>query len=239
MATLRHVLNAAILGVLTLFWSVVALVCLPFTYRRGVSYIARLWGKTVLPLVGVQVEIEGADQVFDAPAYLVMANHTSHFDVLCLYANLPVETRPVAKRELAYIPIFGWLLRAGAAIMIDRGNREKAVASIERAGRTIRRGRSVLLFPEGTRTPPGEVGPLKKGPFHLALEAQVPILPVGVIGTGEVLLPGDWRIRPGRVTVRVGRPIPTAGLVDEGPDRERLMEEVAAALRSLTTTHRP
>ena len=135
------------------------------------------------PLDGVEVRIEGDDQPLNAPAYLVMSKHSSHFDLLGIFAKMPIDMRPVAKRELGRIPIFGWVLRAGAAIMIDRGDREKAKASIARAGETIRGGRSVLLFPEGTRSAPDHVAPLKKGPFHLAAEARVPILPVAVIGS--------------------------------------------------------
>jgi 1-acyl-sn-glycerol-3-phosphate acyltransferase len=201
-----------------------------------VGRIERIWGRMILALCGVKVRVEGADRRFDAPAYLVMANHTSHFDVIALCASVPIYLRAVAKRELGYIPIFGWVLWMGAAIMIDRGDRQKAIASIERAGRAIRQGRTVLMFPEGTRTPPGVLGPLKKGPFHLATSAKVPILPIGVIGTGQVLLPGDWRIRPGPVVVRIGDPIPTEGVPDDDAGRSLLMERVADALKALMAT---
>jgi 1-acyl-sn-glycerol-3-phosphate acyltransferase len=232
----RALFNALAIALLTLFWSVGAMFAAVLDRRGGsIPWIERVWARMVLKACGIRVEVEGADQTFDAPAYLVMANHTSYFDVISLCASVPIPLRFVAKRELGHIPFLGWAMRLGAAIMIDRGDREKAIASIQRAGRSIREGRSVLMFPEGTRTPPDALGPMKKGPFHLALEALVPVLPVGLSGTGEVLPKGDWRIRPGRVTVRIGKPIDTGDLPHDDAARAGLEERVAAALSSLMT----
>lgn len=229
---MRAVFNAGVIGALTAFWSAWAIVLVPFARWGATTKVAQLWSRQVTWLCGVRVTLEG--EVPSSGSYVVLANHTSHFDVLALYSKIRIDMRPVAKRELGYIPLFGWCLALGAAIMIDRKSRARAMASIERAARTIRGGRSVLMFPEGTRTPPNTVGEMKKGPFHLALAAQVPVLPVGVIGTGDVLLPGDWRIHPGPVRVRVGTPIPTAGRTDDPADRAWLMGEVQKALIDLT-----
>lgn len=225
--------RALVLAALTGLWSFISFFALALAPRTGLYWVERTWARWVLAAVGVEVDLQGPERPLDAPAYLVMANHTSHFDVICLFAKVPLGLRAVAKRELSYIPLFGWALAVGGAIMIDRGDRERAIASIQRAGAVIRAGRSVLMFPEGTRTPPGTLGPLKKGPFHLALAARVPILPIGIQGTGEVLLPGDWRIRPGRVAVRVGAPIPTEGVPDDDAGREALAAETAKALSTL------
>lgn len=230
---LRSLVNGAFLVGGTAAWSFPAAFVLPFDRGRYTSNVARQWARSVTRLCGVEVRIEGDDQPLNAPAYLVMSKHSSHFDLLGIFAKMPIDMRPVAKRELGRIPIFGWVLRAGAAIMIDRGDREKAKASIARAGETIRGGRSVLLFPEGTRSAPDHVAPLKKGPFHLAAEARVPILPVAVIGSAQVLRPHDWRIHPGLISVRVGTPIPTEGYSDDDAGREALRERVAEALEAL------
>ncbi|MEQ8279017.1 MAG: lysophospholipid acyltransferase family protein [Deltaproteobacteria bacterium] len=229
---MRAVFNALVLGVLTGFWSAVAILAVPFMRWGSTTWVAQTWSKQVTWLCSVDVTLEG--EVPTTGSYVVLANHTSHFDVLSLYSKIRLDMRPVAKRELGFIPLFGWVLALGAAIMIDRKSRARAVASIERAAKTIRGGRSVLMFPEGTRTPPNTVGPMKKGAFHLALAAQVPVLPVGVIGTGDILLPGDWKIRGGAVTVRVGAPIATAGRGDDAEDRAWLMAEVEKALVDLT-----
>jgi 1-acyl-sn-glycerol-3-phosphate acyltransferase len=219
---------------LTLVFSTLALLSVivaPFT--QAVAHVSRWWAKVLVRVCSVELEVEGLEHAQPGRPYLVMANHTSHFDVPCLFASVPILVRPVAKKELAFIPVFGWVLWLGAAIMIDRGDRQRAVASIERAGRTIRGGRSVLMFPEGTRTPPGELGPLKKGPFHLAITARVPVLPIGLVGTGAVLRRGDWRIHPGRVSVRIGAPIDTAGLSDDEAGRAILADRTALALADL------
>lgn len=233
-STGQHVVRAGILLGVTLFFSLVALAVAATGGGRRFTWVARQWSRAICRGVGVRVEVDGADRRLESQAYVVMANHSSHFDVIAMYAGLPFDVRPVAKRELGLIPLFGWVLLAGAAIMIDRGDRRRATASIERAGRTIRGGRSVLMFPEGTRTPPGEVGPLKKGPFHLALTAQVPVLPVGVEGAAEVLPPGSWRIEPGVIRVRVGEPIGTAGSKNRPEARTRLAGQVRAALGQLS-----
>jgi 1-acyl-sn-glycerol-3-phosphate acyltransferase len=227
------VYNALAIGTLTAVWSIAALIALPLG-ASVVLRMAQIWSRQILFACGVKVECGPPPVPLDEPSYLVLSNHTSHFDALSIYATLPIAgLRPVAKRELGYIPLFGWVLALGAAIMIDRGDPTKAKASIDRAGAVIRRGRPVLMFPEGTRTPQGSLGPLKKGPFYLATAAKVPILPIALHGTGDVLRAGDWRIRPGKVVLRIGRPIPTAERGEGDEARASLMADTEQALRHL------
>lgn len=241
----RHVLNAVAFGGITAAWAVPAVVIAPFgRVSRDVgptlTRMAGRWASDVLAACGVNVVAQDFDRPLDARAYLVLANHTSHMDVLAIFSQFPRDLYPVAKRELSYIPLFGWALAAGAAIMIDRGDRERAKASIERAGRAIREGRSVLMFPEGTRTGGRTLLPFKKGPFHLALEARVPVLPVAVLGASDVLAPGDWRVRSDRtITVRMGRPMPTAGYPGGSEGREALSGDVRAAMERLLEQRDP
>ncbi len=230
---IRSIYNALAIALLTAIWSIAALLALPFG-PGVVLRIAQIWSRQVLFACGVKVECGPPPEPLDAPAYLVLSNHTSHFDALSIYATLPIAgIRPVAKRELGFIPLFGWALALGAAIMIDRRDPAKAVASIERAAAVIRGGRSVLMFPEGTRTPQGSLGPLKKGPFHLAVASKVPIVPIALYGTGDVLRAGDWRIHPGRVVLRIGRPIPTADRGEGEAARASLIVDVEHGLRAL------
>ena len=230
---LGSIVRAGCLVGLTLPWSIVALFAVPIGRGRLLTPIARTWGRQLLAVCGVKVEVFGPKVELDAPAYLFLSNHTSHFDVPSIYSAAPLDMRPVAKQELGAIPFFGWALRMGAAIMIDRRDPERARASIEKAAQTIRSGRSVLMFPEGTRTPTEELGALKKGAFHLALAARVPVLPVAVLGTKAVLESGDWRIHPGKVQVRYGSPIPTADLPEGVEGRNRLMDAFRAAISDL------
>ncbi|MGF1511854.1 MAG: lysophospholipid acyltransferase family protein [Myxococcota bacterium] len=230
------IVRGLVLVTSTIFFSFVSFLALPFGGRR-LSQVASLWGRVTLYLCGVRVDVEGSEHLKGHRSFVVMSNHSSHFDVLALFGNLDLDMCPVAKRELGFIPVFGWVLVAGAAVMVDRRDRIRAVESLKRAGEIVRGGRSVLLFPEGTRTPDGMLGPLKKGPFHLALEAQVPVLPVGVRGSAAVLPPRGWKVRPGRITLHIGQPIPTAHLSNrKAEDRVWLTEKVAGALAELSAS---
>jgi 1-acyl-sn-glycerol-3-phosphate acyltransferase len=130
----------------------------------------------------------------------------------------------IAKKQLARIPLFGWAMWAGRFIFIDRKNAMKARQSIEEAGRRIHGGDSVLLFPEGTRTRDGQLGPFKKGGFHLAIQAGVPIVPVALVGTRALMPRGSLFVRSGEVRVILGQPVETAGMTEE--QRDVLLDQV-------------
>ncbi len=160
--------------------------------------------------------------------YILMANHQGAYDIFVLLAYLPVHFKWLAKEELFKIPIFGWAMGAAGYISIDRKGKKKALESIEQAVTKIREGASVLVFPEGTRSPDGQIHSFKKGGFTLAIKAGVPIVPIAIRGSREVLPRSSLRVRPGRIQLVVGKPIPTD---DRGmADREGLMEEVRAAI---------
>lgn len=237
---LRYLWNVVVLTAATVFAATLALVVMPvgLVHRpslRVMTHLARMWSKMVVAGCGVKVEAEGFEHLEPGRAYVVLSNHTSYFDVLAIYARVPRDLVPVAKRELGFIPIFGWALKAGAAIMIDRRDPERARASISRAGDTIRAGRSVLMFPEGTRSRSRELKPFKKGPFHLAQGAGVPILPVAVSGAADVLPVGDWRIRPGTIRVRMGAPISPSEVGEGSPGRAALSDRVRGEIEGLLT----
>jgi 1-acyl-sn-glycerol-3-phosphate acyltransferase len=142
-----------------------------------------------------------------------------------------VQFRFIAKKQLGAIPLFGWAMRAGRFIFIDRQNAVSARRSIEEAARRIKSGQSVVIFPEGTRTRDGKLGPFKKGGFHLAVDSGVEIVPVAIRGSHAVMPPGTPLIRAGTVAVELGAPIPTTGL---GPqDRDALMAKVRDAIAAM------
>ena len=133
--------------------------------------------------------------------------------------------------QLARIPLFGWVMWAGRFIFIDRQNAAAARRSIDDAGRRIRGGDSVLIFPEGTRTRDGQLGAFKKGGFHLAMEAGVPIVPIALRGTRALMPRGSLRVKSGEVSVIIGKPIPTSGLTVE--DRPALIQRVRDAIAAM------
>lgn len=197
---------------------------------RAVRALGRVWVRWILRTYGIRVEVSGLENVpTDAPA-LFLSNHQSLVDIAAIVDKLPpaVSWRFVAKKELVRVPIFGWCLVTTGQIIIDRGNREKAVKSLERAAARIRAGASVIVFPEGTRSAAGSLRPFKSGPFHLAVAAQVPIVPVTVSGSQRITPKGSLDVRAGTVKIVFGKPIPTRGVTVE--QRNELKACVRAAI---------
>lgn len=189
-----------------------------------VIQLAHLWGKVLVWLTGMRITLRQEGALDPKQPYVFMSNHISAADIWALYAVLPVRVRMIAKKQLGSIWFFGWALRAGRFVFIDRQDPHAARRSIEEAAKRIREGVSVLLFPEGTRSRDGRLKPFKKGGFHLAITAGVPIVPVAVKGTYDLLPPNTWWIRPGPVEIILAPPVLTAGLSDA--DRASLSQEV-------------
>ena len=196
---------------------------------RSCAPAARAWSRAILSLAGVEVTIEGAEHLDTDGASIVIANHESWFDVWALAGWLPFDIRFVGKKELMWIPIFGRAWRVCGHIEIDRTDRDSAIASMERAGRQIKEGGlHLMLFAEGTRSSDGRLQPFKKGPFVLAIEGGVPLVPVSIVGSRPIMPKGSFRIGRGNIVVRIGKPISATGL--EHSDRDRLRETVRDAV---------
>ena len=228
----RAFLATVFIAVATIIGSLVALV-LRLIDRTGdlVVDLARLWSRAILAVAGVKVKVEWQGRLQPGQAYVFMANHTSTVDIWTLLVALPLRVRMIAKKQLLRIPLFGWAMWAGRFIFIDRANAVAARRSIDEAEGRIRGGHSVLLFPEGTRSRDGRLGPFKKGGFHLAIDAGVPVVPVVLIGAGEAMPRGSLFMRAGVVRVLVGQPVPTAGLSEA--DRHRLLEDVRGRIAAM------
>lgn len=225
----RLALHAVALAFYTLVLGLPAmLVSAVLPNRRTFRWFARPWARLVAWTCGTKVSAIGLDRIPGGGACVYMSNHQSHFDVVALLLTLPGHYAILAKRELFFIPIFGWALYLTGMIPVDRSRRDKAIASIDRAAEKVRSGRRLLLFAEGTRSPDGRLLPFKKGGFHLAIRAGAPIIPVSITGSREVLPKGSLRIRPGSIRVVLGAPIPTAGRKTE--ELAELMEEVRRAI---------
>lgn len=194
--------------------------------------LAHRWGKTLAWLTGMRITLHMETKLDPAQPYVFMSNHVSAADIWALYAVLPVRVRMIAKKQLGSIWFFGWALRAGKFVFIDRQDPHAARRSIAEASTRIREGVSVLLFPEGTRSRDGRLKSFKKGGFHLAITAGVPIVPVVVKGTYQLLPPNTWWIRPGPVEVVVAPPVPTQGLGDSnrGAVLLEVRQQIAARL---------
>ena len=200
--------------------------------RPGSDVVMRLgslWSRASLAAAGVKPAYEGLENATKSLPCVYISNHQSIMDIWSLIPVLPVSTRFVAKRSLFLIPFFGWALTVSGFIPIDRKNRARAVRSLATAAEKVRGGRPVLLFPEGTRSRDGKLAPFKRGAFHLAIAAGVPVVPVAVSGSGAVLRPGGmFRIRRGTVRVSFAPPLDAASYGPDGIDR--LSQDVRARI---------
>jgi 1-acyl-sn-glycerol-3-phosphate acyltransferase len=138
---------------------------------------------------------------------IFMANHQSDFDILIVLAHIPGQFRWIVKKELFQIPVFGAAMRNAGYIEIDRQHHDRAMISIDKAVRKIREGKSVMSFPEGTRSKEGNIGPFKQGMFHLAIKSGVPIVPISIIGAKDIMSKRSLNVKPGKVTLVIDKPI--------------------------------
>ncbi len=184
------------------------------------------WSRAMLWAAGSSVAYRGLDESVAHSPCIFVSNHLSNADIWAVIPALPYETKFIAKASLFKIPLLGWGMASAGFIPIDRHDRRGAIASLQRAADRIAGGDSVIVFPEGTRSLDGRLAPFKKGPFHLAAQARVPIVPVVIRGTWEILPPGSWRVTPGKIVVTFLPAIPAAtGAVDDAERLRRLTHE--------------
>ncbi len=192
--------------------------------ENKVHRIANLWARILLWLASTRVEVIGRENVRTDRPHIFMANHQSDFDILIVLAHIPGQFRWIAKKELFKIPLFGRAMRNAGYIEIDRQNHEQALQSLREAAAKIREGKSVVTFPEGTRSKDGTVKSFKQGMFHLAIESGVPIVPITIIGAGEIMPKRSLNVKPGRITMVIDRPVEVGGYTKES--RAELIERV-------------
>ncbi|MBZ4421204.1 1-acyl-sn-glycerol-3-phosphate acyltransferase [Myxococcus sp. RHSTA-1-4] len=230
---LLTVLQAVILMVWGVFWISLAGLMMLLTRDGDVALMMarRFWAPLHWRITGSRMTVEPLPDVDWSRPHVFLMNHQSALDIPCAFAALPVNLRFVAKHVLRYVPFLGQYMKMTGMIFVNRSRHTEAVRSMALAGKRIREGASILAFPEGTRSRDGSILPFKKGPFVLALEAQVPIVPVAIEGSGQVLPPDRFCLRRHDIRVKVGRPIETKGLTLA--DREALMREVREALLRL------
>jgi 1-acyl-sn-glycerol-3-phosphate acyltransferase len=194
----------------------------------GVHLVARYWGRSILWVSGIKVQIHGLEYLDTGRSVIYMSNHQSNFDIPVYLSALPVQFRWLAKAELFKIPIFGRGMRGAGYISIDRSDRNSAMASLAQAAQTIRNGASVLIFPEGTRSTDGALRSFKAGGFIMAVDAGVPIVPMAVHGTFSVMPKGSLRIRRRTVHIAIQPAIDTSAYTRK--TKNDLMDVVRAAI---------
>lgn len=229
-ATLRAFLFMAVFFPLTF---PIALSAIIFTLldHSGRSYAAhaRFWGRLGIRLAGVRVTVTGADHLPDGPI-VVMSNHASNFDILALQGFFPRPLSWIAKKELFKIPIFGHSMHHGGYIALDRGDGRQALKSMDEAAKQIRNGKSVIIFPEGTRTRDGRLLPFKRGGFLLAARAGVPVVPVTINGSFLINPGGALRLYGGTITIEINPAITIPDGMKRNAVEEYLLEQVRTGI---------
>ena len=202
---------------------------------RKQAAMASFWARILLAVSGVRVKIEGLEKIPQDGSFVFVSNHLSYMDTPVVLANIPVQFRFLAKRGLFQIPFLGWHLGRAGHIQVPRGDARAAVKTMTTAAQVVKdRGISLLVFPEGGRSHDGTLGPFKDGAAYIAIRAGVPLVPISLKGTREVLPFGSGHVRPGHVTVRVGDPIPTAtaSLRDRTQLTQELRDRIVALLEN-------
>jgi 1-acyl-sn-glycerol-3-phosphate acyltransferase len=193
--------------------------------RHKQNAMARGWARALLAISGVKVKVDGLEKIKEDGSYVFVSNHLSYMDTPVALANIPVQFRFLAKRGLFQIPFMGWHLARAGHIPVPRGDARAAVKTMTLAAQIVRDQQiSLLIFPEGGRSRKGEMRPFMEGAAYIAIRAGVPLVPLALIGTREVLPYGSGTMRGGPVTMRIGDPIPTTRATNR--DRLHLTEVV-------------
>ena len=174
---------------------------------------ARAWSWLILKTTGVDVTVEGLDRLNASRSYVFAANHQSIYDIPILFASIPFQLRIIAKASLGRIPFLGWHLQRTGHVLVDRSKPGAGV--VRKIARLVAAGHSLIVFPEGTRSTDGSVARFKGGPFVIALQAGLPVVPITLVGSRHVMSKGQLMVRPGRVTLIVHEPIETSGVPRE------------------------
>lgn len=211
--------------------SAVIVVALVRSTSPLVDRIIRLWARSLVHAAGIDLRIERPETIERDRRYILVANHYSYFDIPCVLAAIDQPIRFMAKVSLFKIPIFGWSLARAGFIPIDRKNRRTAVKSFDLAAERIRKGNTIVIFPEEGRSRERTMRQFQRGAFLLAIKSELPMIPMAIDGTYDVFRVGAKHVTPGPVTIRVGTPIATEGTTLR--DKERLATEARAQIEQM------
>ena len=226
---LVNTVQALFLAVWSVIWMTTSYIVRIFSRELPVAISRACWSPALLGITGARVVVLPAEAPIDrSRPHIFMMNHQSLLDIPLVMASIPVNLRFIAKSSLRWVPFLGWYMAATGMCFIDRRRHADALKSLDRAVRRLGRGESLFAFPEGTRSRDGRIGPFKKGVFVAAIQAGASIIPVASDGTGRVLPPDGFAIRPGEIRLRIGRSIDAAQYrLDQ---RDDLMRAVRAAM---------
>jgi 1-acyl-sn-glycerol-3-phosphate acyltransferase len=233
---LTYLLLMPLIALATAFFGAVALVCAVWDSTGFQQHaVARAWANVLLLLSLSPVKVVGRERIRPGVASVYASNHLSYYDTPLLFAKLPLQFRIFAKASLWKVPFIGWYLRRSGQVPIDAKSGRSAVAGLLRGVKTLEAGLSIFVFPEGGRAAEGTMTPFQSGAAFMAIRAQVPLVPLALVGTYEVLPIHVYHITPRPMKLVIGEPIPTAGLTTR--DADALTEKLVAAISEMYAEH--
>jgi len=210
----------------------------PFDFTKGriLSKIVKSWARIIFFSVGVKIQMIGLENLDSLKNYIFAANHSSSLDIPLMLGYIPFWIVPISKIELKWIPFLGWAMQMAGHVFVDRGNHERAIASLSKIKTSLLKNpRSILLFPEGSRSNDGQIKPFKSGGLGLGISTGLPIVPVAIIGTFESLGKESTSFENNLLTVQIGSPIDTNEYIEN--DRKILSKLVYERVKELKRNH--
>jgi 1-acyl-sn-glycerol-3-phosphate acyltransferase len=226
---LRAFFNWALVVFFTVVFGIPATVLSFILPDKVLRYFVRPWSSLILKVCGIKVQLEGLENLPKEPC-VIMFNHQSYFDIFAFAATLPIDWRAVMKKELALVPFFGWVARATGHYFVSRDGSIKSFQEIDKVAKRIRLGPSVLIAPEGTRSLDGKLLSFKRGGFVLAMRAEVPVVPMVILGGKDIMPKGSMKISPGNIRIKILPPIDVKSLPSEKLGRDELLRLVKEAM---------
>jgi 1-acyl-sn-glycerol-3-phosphate acyltransferase len=235
MRWLTYLLLLPLIALATIFFGCISLICgLWDASGRQQHFIARLWARVLLLISLSPVRLSGQEHFCNAPA-VYASNHLSYYDTPVLFAKLPFQFRILAKQSLWKAPFIGWYLHRSGQVPIDINSARSAIAGLLRGVKTLHAGLPLMIFPEGGRSDTGELKAFQSGAAFIAIKAQVPLVPIALVGTYELLPIHTYHLMPRPIRIVIGEPIPTTGLTTK--DADALTQRLFNVITELYFTH--
>ena len=221
----QYLIALPVLTVMTVLCALITIICIPWKNSTWLHWVQAIWARFFCWLFFIPVSVTGLEHIRQGQSYVFVSNHQSNFDIFVIYGRLPVVFKWLMKKEISRIPIVGTACKAAGHIAIDRSRAKSAAEGLQAVGQQLVNGVSTVIFPEGTRTPDGEVKAFKRGAFQVALDLHLPVIPITMIGCYEVMNRHAWFVTRHPIKMVVGEEIKPEDLTIELA-RERVVERM-------------